>query len=138
MKIDNSKIFIDTNIFIYFIDKVPKLYESIKEKFENYYDAGAEFCTSTISKSEFYVKPMQMNDRNKIILFNNFIKDLNMEVVDIKSSIAVEAAYLRSKYKSLKLADALQLAAYTVSGCNMFFTNDEGLDIVAGVQFLKP
>ena len=39
--------------------------------------------------------------------------------------MAEKSAELRAKYKDIKLADALQLAAAIEYGCDAFFTNDK-------------
>jgi predicted nucleic acid-binding protein len=41
---------------------------------------------------------------------------------------------LRAKYKSLRLADSLQLAAAVDCGCNIFITNDVRLKHVTEIS----
>ena len=52
---------------------------------------------------------------------------MDIEVVDIDSKIAEQAAKLRGQYKNFKPMDARQIATAIVSGCDMFFTNDKQL-----------
>lgn len=136
MKIESKKIFIDTNVFIYLVNKAPEYYEKIKNALENEYNAGSLFYTSTITKAEFLVKPLTESDRKAIICFNEILKDLQFEINSIDSSVATESAYIRSKYKKIKLADSLQLASAIVNGCNYFMTNDKGLEIASQIKFV--
>lgn len=138
MKIGPNKIFIDTNIFIYFVNRVSEYYESINSILEREYNNGSYFYTSTITKTEFYLRPLRENDRRTIVCFNEMLKDLQFEVNNIDSSIAVEAAYIRTKYSQLKLADSLQIASAIVNGCDKFLTNDKRLNKIAGIEFINP
>lgn len=136
MKTESKKIFIDTNVFIYLVNKTPEYYEKIKNMLESEYNASSLFYTSTITKAEFLVKPLTENNRRAIICFNEILKDLQFDINNIDSSIATEAAYIRSKYKKTKLADSLQLASAIVNGCNYFMTNDKGLEIASQTKFI--
>ena len=48
--------------------------------------------------------------------------------------MAKKSAELRAKYKDIKLADALQLAAAIEYGCDAFFTNDKQLKQVSEIN----
>ena len=52
---------------------------------------------------------------------------MNVEVMDIDSTIAEEGAKIRGRYKNFKAMDALQIATAVVKKCDMFFTNDKQL-----------
>ena len=53
-----------------------------------------------------------------------FIEYMNIEVVDIDSTIAEQGVKIRGQYKNFKAMDALQIATAIVKKCDMFFTND--------------
>jgi predicted nucleic acid-binding protein len=52
----------------------------------------------------------------------------------VTEQVAEKSAELRAKYKDIKLADALQLAAAIEYGCDAFFTNDKQLKQVSEIN----
>lgn len=52
---------------------------------------------------------------------------MNIEIIDIDSTIAEQGAKIRGQYKNFKAIDTLQIATAIVKKCDMFFTNDKQL-----------
>lgn len=52
----------------------------------------------------------------------------------ISAGVAGGAAFVRAKYQSIKLADALQIAASLECNCDVFFTNDKQLKQITEIK----
>lgn len=129
-----DKLFLDTAVFIYFLennsyyaDKVEHfLYEEIKNKSQSF--------TSTITIMEFCSKPFELGKIDLIDKFNSFLLDLNVKVIPITEDIAINAAKLRSRFKSLKAMDSLQLSSSINFGCDRFISNDIKLQQIKDIK----
>jgi len=124
------KAFIDTAPFIYCIEESennPQYFEKIKEFFESCYNNYIPLVSSTITIEEYCVMPYRKREKERITLFKNFMKSMEMEIFPIDEAIADKAAQIRAEYKHFKPMDALQLASACLTGCDLFLTNDKQL-----------
>ena len=122
-----KKIFLDTSPLIYYLSEdsnfkaqIDKIFFSISGKVE-------EVVTSTVTCSEYLVYPYRTKNEKAVLALYEFIKTVNAKVIDIDMKISVKAAKIRAEYPHFKLPDALQLAAASLSGCDIFLTNDKQL-----------
>lgn len=83
--------------------------------------------TSVITIEEYLVFPYASGSIELIDNFKHFIEYAKIEIVDINSEIAEQAAIIRGQFRYFKAMDSLQIAAAKVSKCDMFFTNDKQL-----------
>lgn len=133
---DFSHIFLDTCIFIYFIEKHPEYNEKIIDILEFYLNQKSTFCTSVITHSEFCTMPYKTKNYFHIQQFDFLLSKLNIVPTQINQTIADDAAKLRAKYKSLRLMDALQIATATNQDCDAFLTNDKKLQQITEITIL--
>lgn len=134
---DCKKVFIDTAPFIYYIEKNednPQYFEKVKHFFAECYDKNKDFCTSVITVEEYCVFPYRNHKQCYIDMFEKLIDTLGVSVTEININIAKEAAEIRAEYKTFKSMDALQLAAATLTGCDLFLTNDKQLKQFEGIR----
>lgn len=122
-----KKIFLDTSPLIYFLSgdsifqpQMKKILLSIKDQVE-------EVVTSTVTCSEYLVYPYRQKDEKSVMALYKFLKNINVKIIEVDMKTAVKAAKIRAEYPHIKLPDALQLAAATLSGCDVFLTNDKQL-----------
>lgn len=128
--IDYKKVFIDTAPFIYYIEKNennPLYYEKLKRFFSDGYKRDITFISSVVTLEEYLVFPYRIQSQCYITMFHKLIDTLNIEIMDIHAETAMKAAKIRAEYNSIKGMDALQLAVATLSGCDLFLTNDKQL-----------
>ena len=128
--IDFKKVFVDTAPFIYFIEKDsnnPQYYEKVKGFFKYGYDNDKKFVSSVITMEEYFVFPYKNKEYSFIEMFNRLVKTTDMKIVEIDQETAKKAAQIRAEYKGFKGMDALQLAVASLSGCDLFLTNDKQL-----------
>ena len=119
---DFKRVFIDTAPIIYFLEN-----SSIKKFFTRCMKEHIQIVTSTLTIEEYLVSPYSKGKLEYVDNFKRFIEYMNIEVVDIDSSIAEQGAKIRGQYKNFKAMDALQIATSIVKKCDMFFTNDKQL-----------
>ena len=86
-----------------------------------------QIVTSSLTIEEYLVSPYSNGKMEYVDNFKRFIKHMNIEVVDIDSTIAEQGAKIRGQYKNFKAMDALQIATAIVKKCDIFFTNDKQL-----------
>ena len=127
-------VFVDTNPLIYLLDNVQPFVLPVKAFLLRHKNLNAEFYTSTVTDAEFFVKPIEENQLDKIDLYKNFLWNCGFLKCYINDAIAEQAAKIRAKYKGIKLGDALQLASSIECGCNYFLTNDSRLKQVVEVN----
>ena len=123
-------MFVDTALFIYFIEKDdnnPQYYEKVKNFLRDGYDNDKKFVSSVITMEEYFVFPYRNQEYSLIDMFNRLVETTNMEIVEINQEIAKKAAQIRADYKGFKAMDALQLAVACLSACDLFLTNDKQL-----------
>lgn len=125
-----KRVFIDTAPFIYLIEKNegnPQYYNKVKKFFDDSYNNEVDFVSSVITAEEYLVFPYRIQSLEYIDIFENLIKSLEIEMVVIDEKTAKKAAQIRAEYQSFKAMDALQLAAASLTDCNLFLTNDKQL-----------
>lgn len=120
-----SRIFLDSMVFIYTIEKNPDYYElsySILSKIEENRYFG---FTSVMSLIETLSKRnLDANLLKRDYIASYFANVTNLTVSDINHEIAYNSAQLRRNYNIL-IPDAIQMATALVHKCDLFITNDE-------------
>lgn len=122
-----KRVFVDTAPIIYYLENSALYMKPIKRFFEKCLRENIKIVTSAITIEEYLVFPYSSGKMELVNNFKNFIRYMDIEVVDIDSNIAEEGAKIRGLYKGFKAMDALQIAVAVVSGCDMLFTNDKQL-----------
>lgn len=131
-----KRVFIDTNPLIYLLGKQEPYFTKVLKFMSDCIDEDAEFYTSTITDAEFLVKPYEDNDLNQIHKYKNYLSSLEFLKCFISEQVAEKAAQLRVYYPSVKLGDALQMAASIDCNCDIFLTNDKQLKQVNEAKVL--
>ncbi len=133
-----SRIFWDTNIFIYLFEDYGPLSEAVGQLRSKMLDRGDQLLTSTLTLGEILVKPLERKDAARCRKYEHTISTVAVLIpFDVKA--AKLYAGLRSE-KSLKAPDAIQLACAASANVDLFVTNDERLQgkHVDGIQFIVP
>ena len=116
-KMTDSKIYLDTAIFIYYLEQNPFYFNN----------NDTALFTSAVTIEEYCVFPVSENNHESIENFDKFIDGMDISVIPVSRTIALEAAKFRAKYKGIKALDAIHLATAYISGCSLFVTNDKQL-----------
>jgi predicted nucleic acid-binding protein len=129
-----KRILIDTNLFIYLMEKHPQYFEVARDVFLQIEKGQVYGITSTLVLTEVLTKPLKDNNENLARSYKAAISTFpNLSVKNIDSSVCIIAAELRAKY-GFKTPDAIFIATAIEEGAEVFITNDIRLKNVSEVN----
>lgn len=116
---------LDTNIFVYYLDKDSPLYPQAVKIFKTIAEKKINAVTSIITLAELlsFRASQPMLDR----LENELFLIPQLAVIEVARDIAKEAGRIRREY-GIRLPDAIQLATALYSEAQVFVTNDDNLE----------
>jgi predicted nucleic acid-binding protein len=131
-----SRIFWDTNLFIYLFKEYGTLSERVRAIREKMLERGDQLLTSTLTLGELLVKPTEKGALDVCWRYEQAL--VNWAILlpfDVKA--AGHYARLRCD-RSIRAPDAIQLACAGAARVDLFITNDERLQSkrVDGIHFL--
>jgi len=131
-----SRVFWDTNLFIYLVEGVGPLAERVKALGQSMLSRGDQLLTSTLTLGEALVKPIERGDAELARKYEDAITGAAV-ILPFDSKAAKLYAALRTD-RSLRAPDAIQLACAAAARADLFVTNDERLwgKQVEGIQFI--
>jgi uncharacterized protein len=133
-----SRIFWDTNLFIYLLEAKDEFSVLTKELRTRMLRRGDQLLTSTITLGEVLVKPMRAGDAERCRKYERAIAAAATLIpFDVKA--ARHYASIKSS-RSIQAPDAVQLSCAASAGVDLFITNDDRLQNkqVSGIQFIVP
>lgn len=133
-----SRIFWDTNLFIYFLEDYGSFSHATKELRLRMLARGDLLLTSMLTLGEILVKPTERGDAERC---RNYEAVIGAAATLVSFDLAAARVYasLRSN-RSLRAPDAVQLSCAASVGVDLFVTNDARLQNkqVPGIQFIVP
>lgn len=118
-----NSLYVDTNIFIYLLERHEPYSSLVADTLEEYTKAGNILLTSTISITEFLAGTLSSN----LAMLQRIPR---LEFVTLNETIA-EAAALLQRETRLHIGDSMHLATALQLHSEYFFTNDKDLAKVA-------
>lgn len=133
-----SKIFFDTNIFIYLFEDYEPFSSMVDACWRRMVERGDKLVTSSMTLGELLVKPTKNGAASLIEEYDRIIRSRAL-VVNFDSSVAWRYATLRATHR-IRNPDAIQLACASHFGVDLFITNDRRLHKldVPGIGFIAP
>jgi len=133
-----SKIFFDTNLFIYLFEGLEPNRSRVIAIRKRMIERGDRIVTSAMTLGEVLVKPTKLGQTTLIEQYDRAIRS-TAQVVSFDPSIAWRYASLRATH-TIRNADAIQLACAAHVGVDLFITNDDQLQSlnVPGIGFIAP
>jgi predicted nucleic acid-binding protein len=133
-----SRVFWDTNVFIYFLEAQEKLGPVARALRETMLKRGDHLITSSMTLGEILVKPRQLGDLALCQKYESALKSTST-IVPFDVEAAKHYALLR-QHRGLKAPDAIQLSCAAAAKVDLFITNDNRLHSlhVPGIQFIVP
>ncbi|HEX4002460.1 MAG TPA: type II toxin-antitoxin system VapC family toxin [Candidatus Acidoferrales bacterium] len=133
-----SRIFWDTNLFVYLFEDYGGLSKEVDALRRRMLTRGDQLFASTMTLGEVLVKPMECGDEG---LRRSYWDALTQTVtlLPFDREAAVQYAAIR-KDRSVKPADAIQLACAAQAQIDLFITNDDHLKgrVIQGIHFIVP
>jgi predicted nucleic acid-binding protein len=132
-----SRIFWDTNLFIYLVEDHGELSERVAKLRTRMITRGDTLYTSALTVGEILVKPLEVGDE---ILARRYEAALRQGAIIIPFDI--EAARLCAGIRNdrtIRPPDAIQLACAAQERVDLFITNDERLSMktIPRIQFIS-
>ncbi len=132
--ITGTRVYLDTNIFIYAVEGYAEFQDLLNELFEAFDNRNLKAITSELTLAEVLVKPLIDNNTGVCLAYENAIQNSPvLEVIPINRKILIESARLRTII-NLRLPDAIHGATAILNGCETFLTNDKRLEVISGIN----
>ena len=131
-----SRVFWDTNLFIYLLEDAGERGQRVASLRERMTERNDQLTTSALTLGELLAKPLERGDES---LAERYETALAQTAILIPFDRAAGRLYARIRRdRTIRAPDALQLACAGVAGTDLFVTNDERLSrcSVPGIQFI--
>ena len=131
-----SKVFFDTNLFIYLLEDYGDLSKRVEAIWVNMAGRKDDLYTSTFTLAEVLVKPQGSGDIQGMSRFERMLASA-ATLISFDQKAARQYAAIRQD-RSIKPPDAIQLACAASVGMDLFITNDQRLSrkVVSGIHFI--
>jgi len=131
-----SRVFWDTNLFIYLIEDYGELSHRVAGLRGRMLERRDQLFTSTLTLGEVLVKPTETGHDDLRELYRQALEAAAV-LVPFDRDAAVVYASIR-KDRTIKPADAIQLSCASVAAADLFITNDERLSqkVIPGIDFI--
>ena len=133
-----SRIFWDTNLFIYLFEEYKGLSHQTEELRKKMLTRGDQLLTSTLTLGEVLVKPLERGAHD---LCQNYERAITSTAIVIPFDLKAAKIYASLRQdRALRAPDAVQLSCAASAGVDLFVTNDARLQgkHVNGIQFIVP
>ena len=132
-----SKVFWDTNLFVYLVEDEGERTEQVVALRQWMIEREDELLTSALTLGEVLVKPMEKGDEELMRRYEQAIS-AGATVLPFDSRAAPKFAEIR-RDRSIRAPDAIQLACASAAGADLFITNDDRLSRknIPGIQFIQ-
>jgi predicted nucleic acid-binding protein len=135
-EVRGQRIFIDTAVFIYFIERDPRYLDTVKPVFVEIDTGNVDAITSTITLLEVLVLPFRKGNQALVEKYRNLILNSDhLTAYEVFHEVSVLASRLRAGY-SIRTPDAIQMAVGILYGAQAFLTNDAELKQVKDIKVL--
>jgi len=123
----NQRIYLDSNIIIYAIERNHSWARTAKSLLDAIEDRVFLAIASELAVAEVLSKPLAVGNQNLVRKYEQvFADDIGLKMFPIDRNVLLQAAHLRGRLK-LKLFDAIHVATARQAGCDHFLTQDERL-----------
>jgi len=131
-----SRIFWDTNLFIYFLEGNSQLSVDTRRLRKSMLARGDQLLTSALTLGEVLVKPLEQGDRLLCAKYEDALTRAAL-LLPFDAKAAWKYAEIRFD-RTLRAPDAVQLACAASANIDLFVTNDRRLQgkQVNGIQFI--
>lgn len=131
-----SKVFFDTNLFIYLLEDYGALSKRVEVVWQNMKSRKDDLYTSTFTLAEVLVKPQSAGNITGMHRFERMLTSA-ASLISFDEKAARAYAAIRQD-RSIKPPDAIQLACAAAVGMDLFITNDQRLSrkVVSGIHFI--
>lgn len=121
-------IYVDTNAFISAYEAADARSDDLLALFAAIADREFKATTSEIRLAELLPKPLSLGQKPLIDFYTDLLSERGpLDVVPVSRAILLDAAILRGRNLSLKLADSVHVATALRQDCAAFLSDDRRL-----------
>lgn len=133
-----SRIFWDTNLFIYLIEDFGNLSARVAGVRKRMLERGDELVTSTLTLGEVLIKPLEAGNEILARRYETALLQGAEHIIAFDAEAARLFAAIR-KDRTIRPPDAIQLACAAQAEVDLFITNDDRLSMktIPGIQFIS-
>jgi predicted nucleic acid-binding protein len=125
-RIRGQRVYIDTNIFIYFLEGHARHADAIAAFFQLFSDGVSLAYTGDAVVAEVLYKPYQINHTVRVSEIKEFFNNDEFITVLPHTKKVFELAAELAPKQGMKLIDALHYSTAVLAGCSFILTNDQG------------
>jgi len=131
-----SRIFWDTNLFIYLIEDKGSLAAQVVALRQRMLERGDHLFTSSLTLGEVLVRPTELGDEDLCAQYAQALSS-GATLLPFGDDAARKYAVIR-RDRTIRPPDAIQLACAAQAEIDLFITNDDRLSkkVVAGIHFV--
>lgn len=132
-----SRIFWDTNLFVYLFEDSSERTEQVVALRERMIERHDQLLTSALTLGEILAKPLAAENGELMRRYEHAIT-ASATVLPFDQAAASAFAAIRGS-GAIPPADAIQLACASAAGVDLFITSDQRLSrhVVPGIQFIQ-
>lgn len=132
-----SRIFWDTNLFVYLFEDYGRLSERVADIRQRMLDRSDELLTSTLTLGEVLVKPSEAGNAQLRSAYEAAITQAAMLLPFSRDTARLYAEIRRDR--SIRPFDAIQLACAAQARVDLFIANDDRLAAksISGIHFIQ-
>jgi len=136
-RLAGQRVYIDTNVFIYFLDKHDTYFEVVSQFFQACIRREIFGTTGDAAVAEVMVGPYRQDNPALAARFKRFFAQKNFLTIVGHDRDVFDAAAMLVARKRLKFIDALHVATAVHAGCQFFITNDAGISSNEGLEVIS-
>ena len=114
---------LDAGVIIGLLDAADAHHTNATASLTRALDNGDHLAMAASAFTECLVGPARRSEQAIQVVKDTFDR-IPIEIVDLSPPIAIEAARLRSRHRSLRLPDALVIATSVIAGADQLVTTD--------------
>jgi predicted nucleic acid-binding protein len=118
-----SRIYVDTNIWIYYIEANAAFVDRVRAFFVGVEAAGAKLVTNEIAIAECLYKPSKDGNTAALKAYERLFDSGEVEITPLDGGLARRAA-VNGGQLGLKLIDAIHYVSALEWACDFFVTSD--------------
>lgn len=119
-------MYLDSNVVIRLVEGTPSIRVPLEQRLSHFLGKPQSLVTSRLTRLECRSKPLRDGTTQILAAFDQFFNGIELQIVELTSSIVEYATELRALY-NLKSPAALHLSSAIQSGSAIFLTADRGL-----------
>ena len=135
-RIQGRRVYVDTNIFVYFLERHERYFDVVVPFFQLFNDGLSSAYTGDAAVAETLYKPYQVDNMVRVSEFKAFFDDDEFITVLPHTTKAFELVAELAPKRGMKLIDALHYATAVIAGCSFILTNDAGFSSSGEVEVL--